>query len=152
MRAWHWYSGIFWGQVRENGKRYFLPPLKKPYETFTMQTYVLLFSYPCVSPSIKSEHGSLVSQGSNINVKEIHTHPHITWIWNSQMYLFQYSSWNFPIQVTCINLNTPSSKPLYLHFWQLTTSKAALKVCVCCIQPHSLKTHFNIILTSMSTF
>ena len=53
------------------------------------------FSYPCLSSSIKSEHGSLVSQGSNINVKEIHTDPHITWIWNSQKYLFQYRSWNF---------------------------------------------------------
>lgn len=37
-----------------------------------METYVLSFSYPYLSPSIKSEHGSLVSQGSNINVKKIH--------------------------------------------------------------------------------
>jgi len=72
MRAWHRYSGIVWGQVRENGKRYFPPPLKKLYKTFTMETYVLSFSNPYLSPSIKLEHGSLVSQGSNINVKEIH--------------------------------------------------------------------------------
>ena len=197
MRLWHWYSCIFWGQVRENEKKYFPPPIKKMYITFTMQTYVWSFIYPCLSPSIKSEHGSLVSQGSNINVKKIHTGPHITWIWNSQKCLFQHNSWNFWVEISTTtstwSLLLPPTHHIRVPFIKLlcksvssqleptkthtgnlqpaftvckskhplfkttvasfltTLSNAALKVCVCSIQPHSLKTLFNIILTSIST-
>jgi len=63
----------------ENGIKYFPRPLKKLYKTFTMETYILSFSHPYLSPSIKSEHECLVSQGSNIYLCTGNTQqPHIT--------------------------------------------------------------------------
>lgn len=104
-----------------------------------METYVLSFSNPYLSPSIKLEHGSLVSQGSNINVKEIHN------IYISSEYEIPKFTCFSTVHGTC-ELKFQSPMPNNHCFCHLTDHIKKMPfiklLCKCvCSQFQSTKTH-----------
>lgn len=71
-----------------------------------------LFAPVCLHLLIK--HGHFLSWGPNINVKKIYSGQHTTWIWNSQKYLFQYSSQKLGVKTSTTaaqSLLLPSHSP-----------------------------------------